>query len=32
MSPHQIEHHYPIDTGVDTFELCAGGGIEIMIR
>jgi hypothetical protein len=32
MSPHQIEHHYPIETGTDTLDITLGGGIEIMIR
>ncbi len=32
MAPHQIEHHYPIDTGADMVDVTLGGGIEIMIR
>jgi len=32
MSPHEIEHHYPIVTGTDTLDLSLGGGIEILIR
>jgi hypothetical protein len=32
IAPHQIEHHYPIETGTDTLDITLGGGIEIMIR
>ncbi len=32
LAPHQIEHHYPIDTGANTLDITVGAGIRVMIR